>query len=122
MRTLKASKAAISKCKRRVQTHVHEFTSSTRLAEEGNDRHNHRIAGVTGQAIPFGSSHIHEIKFSNTDFFDHFHQLKKVFTGPAISVGNGKHVHLVKGMTTLVDGHVHPFKFATLIQSPLTKK
>lgn len=102
-----------------VQRHVHEFAGSTKLAEAGADRHNHRFAGVTGQAIKAGKSHVHEIEFEHTDFLNHFHNLKKIRTGPAIPVGNGKHVHFVTGQTTLNDGHVHPFNFATLIQSPL---
>ncbi|GBG09265.1 hypothetical protein PAT3040_03907 [Paenibacillus agaridevorans] len=102
-----------------VQRHVHEFEGSTKLAEEGNDRHNHRFAGVTGQAIRVGRSHVHEIDLTNTDFLNHFHKLKKIRTGPAIPVGNGKHVHFVTGQTTLNDGHVHQFKFSTLIQAPL---
>ena len=101
------------------QRHVHEFEGSTKLAEEGEDRHNHRFAGVTGQAIRVGKSHVHEIDLTKTDFFNHFHNLKKIRTGPAISVGNGKHVHFVTGQTTLNDGHVHRFNFATLIQAPL---
>ena len=105
-------------CKK-VQRHVHEFEGSTQLAEEGDDRHNHRFAGVTGQAIRVGKSHVHEIDLTNTDFFNHFHKLKKIRTGPAIPVGNGKHVHFVTGQTTFNDGHVHTFKFATLIQAPL---
>jgi hypothetical protein len=76
----------ISATRQTKQTHLHEFEGSTKLAEQGADRHNHRFAGVTGQVIP---------------------------------VGNGKHVHFVKGMTTLNDGHVHQFNFATLIQQPL---
>lgn len=100
------------------QRHVHEFEGSTKLAEENDERHNHRFAGVTGQAILLtGGSHFHEI-FSNTDFFDHFHQIQ-VRTGPAIEVGNGKHVHFVTGTTTFEDDHVHQFQFATLIESPL---
>ncbi|MGF7050283.1 hypothetical protein J2T13_004808 [Paenibacillus sp. DS2015] len=35
----------------RVQRHVHEFEGSTKLAEEGADRHNHRFAGVTGESV-----------------------------------------------------------------------
>ena len=101
------------------QRHVHEFEGSTKLAEEGADRHNHRFAGVTGQAIRQGKSHIHEIDLSNTDFLDHCHNLKKIKTGPAIPVGNGKHVHFVTGMTTLNDEHKHQFNFATLIDRPL---
>jgi hypothetical protein len=42
------------------QRHVHEFEGSTKLAEQGSDRHNHRFAGVTGQAIRVGKSHVHE--------------------------------------------------------------
>lgn len=102
-----------------VQRHVHEFEGSTKLAEEGADRHNHRFAGVTGQAIRAGASHVHEIDLERTDFLNHFHNLKKIRTGPAIPVGNGKHVHFVTGQTTLNDGHVHKFNFATLIQAPL---
>ncbi|MBP3964784.1 YmaF family protein [Paenibacillus lignilyticus] len=104
---------------RRAQRHDHEFEGSTKLAEEGDDRHNHRFAGVTGQAIKSGNSHVHEIDLTRTDFFGHFHKLKKITTGPAIPVGNGKHVHFVMGKTTLADGHVHRFNFATLIDAPL---
>lgn len=104
---------------RQTQTHVHEFEGSTKLAEQGADRHNHRFAGVTGQVIPSGRSHVHEIDLTHTDFLNHFHNLKRIRTGPAIPVGNGKHVHFVAGSTTLNDGHKHPFNFATLIQQPL---
>lgn len=104
---------------KQTQRHVHEFEGSTKLAEEGADRHNHRFAGVTGQAIRSGSSHVHEIDLTKTDFVNHFHNLRRIRTGPAIPVGNGKHVHFVTGQTTLDDGHVHQFNFATLIQAPL---
>lgn len=100
-----------------VQTHVHEFVASTKLAEEGNERHNHRFAGFTSEVIPKGDSHVHIIMV-NTDFFDHHHKVA-IETGPAIPVGDGKHVHYVKGTTTLDDGHVHEIEFATLIQKPL---
>nr|WP_230576803.1 YmaF family protein [Bacillus rhizoplanae] len=100
-----------------VQTHVHEFVASTKLAEEGNDRHNHRFAGFTSEVIPKGDNHVHIIMV-NTDFFDHHHKVA-IETGPAIPVGDGKHVHYVKGTTTLDDGHVHEIEFATLIQKPL---
>ncbi|MBN6188922.1 YmaF family protein [Aneurinibacillus sp. BA2021] len=108
---MKTKKAAL------VQTHVHEFVGSTKLAEQGEDRHNHRFAGVTSQVIPQGNSHVHVI-LTNTDFFGHHHEVA-ITTGPAIPVGNGKHIHFVKGSTTLDDGHVHNFEFSTLIQNPL---
>ena len=98
------------------QTHNHEFLGSTRLAEEGNDRHDHRFTGVSSEIIPYNGSHVHMIA-TRTDFFGHYHEIR-VTTGPAIPVGNGKHVHLATGATTLDDEHVHQFIFATLIEAP----
>jgi len=113
-------KSVSKTCKKtKKQTHVHEFEGSTKLAEAGADRHNHRFAGVTGQVIRKGKSHFHEIDLTHTDFLNHFHNLKKIKTGLAIPVGKGKHVHFVNGMTTRNDGHMHQFNFATLIQKPL---
>lgn len=97
--------------------HVHEFEGSTMLAEECDERHNHRFAGVTSELIPLPSDHVHGF-FTNTDFFDHHHEVVGL-TGPAIDVGNNKHVHFVNFFTTLDDGHVHQYIFATLILSPL---
>lgn len=99
------------------QFHVHEFLGSTRLAEIGSDDvHNHRFAGVTGEAIRKGNSHVHRIK-TKTDFFDHYHIID-VCTGPAIPVGEGRHVHFVYAVTKCEDGHRHEFIVATLINSP----
>jgi len=99
------------------QTHTHEFLGSVKLAEQGEDRHNHRFAGVTGPVIPMGNSHVHAI-LTNTDFFsNHYHGID-VVTGPAINIGNGKHIHLATGTTTLDDGHIHNFIFTTLIENP----
>lgn len=102
------------------QTHVHEYSESVKLAEQGNDRHNHRAAGVTGEAIPIngGRNHVHRIN-DNVDFLDHFHQIR-VVTGPAIRIpGTNKHVHAVCGQTTCNDGHRHEFVFTTQIDAPL---
>lgn len=96
--------------------HVHEFLDSTKFAEQGRDRHNHRFAGVTCEAIRYGNSHVHKLR-TNTDSRDHHHEICDT-TGPAIYVGGGKHVHLVKGRTTREDGHVHEYIFATLIEDP----
>ncbi|MGG1679254.1 YmaF family protein [Neobacillus sp. NRS-1170] len=96
---------------------MHEFTASTKLAEEDDDRHNHRFAGVTSEVIPMGDSHVHSI-LVNTDFLDHHHEVA-ITTGPAIDVGGGKHIHLIQGTTTLDDGHVHDLFFTTLINAPL---
>ena len=99
------------------QTHVHEIQGSVKLAEEGEDRHNHRFATVSSQVIPSGNSHKHAF-FVSTDFFDHHHEVAGE-TGLAIKVGNGKHVHFATGQSTIDDGHFHDFQFATLIDSPL---
>lgn len=99
------------------QEHVHEFLGSTKIAEKSTDPHNHRFAGVTGEAIYCGGSHVHKIR-TTTDFYDHYHSICTT-TGPAVDVGNGKHVHLAKDTTTTNDGHAHDFIFATLIEKPL---
>ena len=109
------------------QTHVHEFLGSTRLAEEDEDRHNHRFAGATGEKINVFvngcKTHIHEFCV-NTDFFQlpneecgHYHQVIGN-TGPAIHVGDGKHVHFAEVRTTINDCHRHKVVFATLIENP----
>lgn len=43
----------------------------------------------------------------------------KITTGPAIPVGDGRHVHFVSGTTTCIDDHVHQFIFANLIEAPI---
>ncbi len=102
------------------EEHVHEFLGSTKLAEEGEDRHNHRFAGVTGEAIPIrGGSHRHRL-FTNTDFFENHHHELPAQTGPAIPVGEGRHVHFVRARTTVDDGHFHLAIFATLIEDPIS--
>lgn len=101
------------------QTHVHEFLGSTKIAEIGEDPHNHRFAGVTSEVIPLpGGSHKHGL-FTNTDFYEnHLHELATE-TGPAIPVDDGKHVHFVRALTTIDDGHFHETVFATLIEDPI---
>ena len=99
------------------QSHTHEFPGSTKLAEECDERHNHRFAGVTSEAILVQGGHVHEI-LVNTDFFDHHHEVG-VRTGLPIDVGGGKHVHFAQGNTTFDDDHCHKFEFATLIEAPL---
>ena len=99
------------------QQHVHEITGSTAIVEECGECHNHRFCTVSDEAIPYGVSHVHEVKF-RTDFSDgHFHEFCGK-TGPAIEVGNGKHVHYIKATTEEEGGHRHNFQAATLIDAP----
>jgi len=105
--------------KKRTQTHVHEYLGSTKI-DASVVPHNHRFAGVTGEAIPEGNSHVHQL-FGNTDFFvGHLHELGAK-TGPAIPVGKGRHIHFAYGKTTKDAGHIHEFIFATLIEDPSGK-
>lgn len=103
----------------RIQRHVHELEESVKLAEMCPDRHNHRTAAVTGQAIFIGNgNHVHKVD-TRTDFLDHFHRID-VFTGPALFIpGTNKHIHLVRGFTSVNDGHRHAFLFTTQIEAPL---
>lgn len=99
------------------QKHVHEVTGSTDTVTQCRNCHNHRFSTVSGEAIPAGKSHVHEVSF-RTDFADgHYHE----FCGkssPAIDVGGGKHVHFAKAVTTEQDGHTHKFQVASFIESP----
>jgi len=101
-----------------VQRHVHEIQGSVRIAEPGEDPHNHRFATVSCDAIPISmTDHVHEVTF-RTDFYEnHYHE----FTGRtcgAIPVGN-RHVHFLESETTCNDCHKHEFEFATLIDNPI---
>lgn len=102
-----------------VLRHVHEFEGSVELAELTEDPHNHRFAGVTGQAIIVTGGHVHEV-FTRTDFYeDHFHFVDSVTELPTF-LQNGKHVHLVTGFTTEAEDHMHEFQVATLLEDPLS--
>ncbi|MEK8215585.1 MULTISPECIES: YmaF family protein [unclassified Paenibacillus] len=65
--------------------------------------------------------HVHEFegstKLAEEGADRHNHRFAGV-TGQAIRAG-ASHMHFVTGQTTLNDGHVHKFNFATLIQAPL---
>lgn len=99
------------------QTHVHEILGSTKFAETGNDRHNHRFATVSSEVIPIaGGRHVHAV-LVNTDFVDHHHEIGGT-SEPDIQLGNGKHIHIIKGTTTLDDGHTHEFFITSQVNSP----
>ena len=101
--------------------HVHEFTGSTKLAENGEDRHNHRTAGITGEAKYLENGrHYHLIKTKTDSAPDGHHHPIMIRTGLDIKIrGTDKHVHAIKGATKVVDQHCHNFEFATLTEKPL---
>lgn len=111
----------MSCCKPDRQTHVHEIVGSVRLAELGEDPHNHRFAGVTEQVIEVPGGHIHKF-IAKTDFYeDHFHPIC-VTTGLQVPVGdcdNKRHVHFIDDATEVEEGHFHEFIAATLIEDPI---
>ncbi len=97
------------------QTHTHEFLGSTNFTGPGDLRHNHRFAGVTGEAIHIGrNQHIHEYR-SNTDFVEEHYHVIKGKTGPDIELPDGNHIHYEDTLTTFDEGHKHDVEFATLI-------
>ncbi|ABX43166.1 YmaF family protein [Lachnoclostridium phytofermentans] len=97
------------------QTHVHEIQGSVEIAEQ-NDPHSHRFATISGEAIPYGMDHYHEVSFK-TDFFrEHYHEFQG-HTTTAIPIGNS-HLHYLESVTTANAGHKHGFRFATLIDDP----
>jgi hypothetical protein len=99
------------------QRHVHEIQGSVQIAEPQEDPHNHRFATVSGEAIPVGRDHYHEVRF-RTDFYeDHFHEFSGRTSG-AIQVGD-RHVHFLESFTTVNDNHRHRYRFATLIDDPI---
>lgn len=104
----------------RVQRHVHEVVGSVKIAEANEDPHNHRFAGMTGEAIFVNNrtSHIHKLE-TTTDFYeDHYHDID-VRVGRAIPVADGRHIHYVYACTEAADGHKHEFMVATLIDNPI---
>ncbi|HBE86306.1 MAG TPA: hypothetical protein DDW53_14275 [Lachnoclostridium sp.] len=104
-------------CQDRRQSHVHEVLGSVQIAEREEDPHNHRFATVSGEAIPAGMNHFHEVKF-RTDFYEnHFHEFRGK-TSLAIPVGD-RHVHFLESVTEVSDGHFHDFRVATLIEDPI---
>lgn len=104
-------------CCEHEQKHVHEILGSVESAKDGCEPHCHRFATVSGEAIPCGCDHVHEVCF-RTDFNeDHFHEFRGT-TGGAIDVGCGRHVHFLKARTECEDGHSHCFRVATLIENP----
>lgn len=99
------------------QRHVHEFLGSTGFDPEGERRHNHRFAAVTGEEIPIGKGkHVHKY-YSKTDFVnEHYHQIAGT-TGPDIMMPNGNHIHFEESVTSFDLGHRHEFVFTTLLEA-----
>jgi hypothetical protein len=90
------------------QTHVHEFQTTAEIEDE----HFHRIAGVSGMALPTANSHVHELCGQTTFEDGHFHPFY-IVSGPAVAVSADAHVHYAEGMTAMVDGHTHKVDLTT---------
>lgn len=112
-----AMNAAENACCQREQ-HVHEILGSSLIAERCEDPHNHRFATVSGEAVPYMGSHVHNVKFRTDSYDGHYHEFCGT-SSPAIWVGDGRHIHFAKANTTSSDGHVHTFRVATLIDNPI---
>lgn len=102
----------------KIRQHVHEVEGYVQPAGSKCDIHKHCIKAITGKAIPYGNSHVHEVNFL-TDINDcHCHKVCGR-TGPAIPTVDGHHIHLIEGYTAWRDGHKHYVKVATGIEEPI---
>ncbi len=98
------------------QLHVHELQGSVEISPCPSP-HNHRCATVTGEAIPTGSSHVHEVTFRTDYYDDHYHEYTGTTSKP-IKIGN-RHVHYLNSVTSVEDGHRHRFNLTTFIENPI---
>ena len=64
-------------CKKR-QKHVHEVLGSVKIYDEKGECHNHRFAGMTGEAVSVrnGKSHIHYVYAKNEISDGHRHEFQ----------------------------------------------
>jgi hypothetical protein len=99
------------------QPHVHEVQGCVKIAKRASDPHNHRFAAVSEEARSIGAGdHVHDVQFRTDNYENHYHEFYGT-TGGAIKTG-GKHVHFLKSVTSVSDGHFHVFELATLIEDP----
>lgn len=96
------------------QSHTHEFLGNAMISEATRDPHNHRLSGISSEAISAPGGHIHEI-VGNTGFDNnHLHRFS-LRSSLQIPVGDNRHIHLIKGVSTIDDGHSHNIEISTLI-------
>jgi hypothetical protein len=117
------SKSCPSKCccqnkdKVIIYPHTHKFFGFTDYTDKCKHRHNHYFSGRSSQVIPKSSSHVHAIYVDINSSNNHQHCIGQKSESD-ISIGKGKHIHIIKGITTLNENHVHDFIFTTLIENP----
>lgn len=99
--------------------HRHEIQGSVRVAEHDCEAHNHRFAGISGEAIPMGQSHVHEVRFTTDTYENHDHEFCGR-TSPAYPICGG-HVHYLESTTSRDDGHCHSFRVISNIEDPTEK-
>lgn len=103
------------------QAHTHEFFGFTELADECKHRHRHCFSGYTTQLIPKSCNHVHIILIETGSAKNHRHDIG-IESESAVYIGKGKHIHIIKGVTTLNKDHVHEFIFTTLIERTHSSK
>jgi hypothetical protein len=86
--------------------HVHEYRNETSV----DDRHRHRMEGVTGPVVQVGNSHIHYI-CGSTSFDDGHRHLYTDYTGPARYSRDNSHVHEYKGYVAHAGDPLHVHKY-----------
>ncbi len=97
--------------------HVHEIQGSVKTAKRASDPHNHRFAAVSEEARSIGAGeHVHDVQFRTDSYENHYHEFCGT-VGGAIKT-EGRHVHFLKSVTSVSDGHFHVFELTTLIEDP----
>lgn len=98
--------------------HFHEIQGSVRVASNGFDAHNHRIAAMSCEPIELcNGGHAHRVTFRTDTYEGHYHTFSGQTTD-AFPICDG-HVHSLEGVTSEQRGHRHSFKLATLIEDPI---
>lgn len=96
--------------------HVHELIGSTVSTRCDEISHSHRFAAMSAEAIPANGRHFHNVTFRTDTQENHYHEFHGT-SSLAIPVGDGLHIHFVKGYTSPANGHAHEFRVAFLLNS-----
>ncbi len=87
--------------------HVHEYRNKTSV----DDRHKHRMEGITGPAVRVGNTHIHYL-CGSTSFDDGHRHLYTDYTGPAIETRDNSHVHEYRDYVAHAGKPLHVHKYS----------
>lgn len=97
-------------------THNHEVQGLSSVNVMDCQAHAHRYNAVTRMSTNNGRNHTHEVEIDTVSELGHMHCFKGR-TGPAIQLGNDRHVHCITGNFNRSMGHNHQFTLTTMQNS-----